>query len=108
LGQVPATINPEDHLSYRLAHIPLPKGGGESSGAYRIYAKVKDGQTRRVSYSDIQTNGLVLEYSYTCCSLVDGEYAYKAASWTLSTGGEIIESSNGVVDPLGKTIAAAG
>lgn len=92
----------DNYINYRIAHIKLPKGGGGTDvSAARIYARVLGDSTRRISYTDAQSQGITLRFAYTCYSRDDTIYDYTDCTYTLTRGdGKVIATSDGVVSHL--------
>lgn len=94
------TITDADDINI-IGRVKLPKGGDGTASVERIYVKIPAGQNQYISYKDLQDNGLSLGFSYTCYSVLNGEYEYVPAQYRLSLeDGTIIKSSNGVVPTI--------
>ena len=95
-------IDPVTDLSYRIAHIALPQGGGGiDETEYRLYGRVIGDQTIRKSVAEVQADGgkVILRFGYTCYAKTgegENDYGYKRASYVLTAeDGTVIKSSNG-------------
>ena len=96
-----ASITDADNVNI-IGTVKLPKGGSASS-AERIYVKIPAGQSQYISYKDLENDGLSLGFSYTCYSLIGGDYEYTDAVYEFALeDGRIIKTSNGVIPALSR------